>query len=139
MSEILRFRVEKLIRDRLPGVMRKAGLTVFDRTLAPDEYQAALRQKLMEEAVEARDAETPAALLEELADVTEVILALAIAHGFSSSDIEAARLAKREAKGGFEDRVFNAAVAAPKGAPALDYYLARPAQYPPMLEAEVVP
>ena len=91
------------------------------------------------EAREARDAETPTALLEELADVTEVMLALASAHGFSSSDIEAARLAKREAKGGFEDRVFSAAVAAPKGAPALDYYLARPAQYPPMLKPEVAP
>ena len=136
MSRILRFRVEKLIRDKLPAIMRAQGLAVFDRPLPLPEYRAALADKLLEEAGEAAAARTPKDLCEELADVSEVILALAAAHGFTLADIEAARAAKHAARGGFEAATWNAAVAAPEGSPALDYYLARPDQYPVQEPAE---
>ncbi len=131
MTKVLRFKVEKLIRDGLPQIMRNQGLAVFDRRLEDEPYRAALKSKLLEEAREAVGSADPEELLGELADVSEVLLALGAAHGFTAADIEAARLAKREARGGFDERVFNAAVSAPEGAPALDYYLARPEQYPP--------
>jgi predicted house-cleaning noncanonical NTP pyrophosphatase (MazG superfamily) len=126
----MRFRVQKLIRDRLPDMMRADGLAVFDRRLGDAEYAAALREKLIEEAHEARAAASPTELTGELADVLEVIHAMAAAHGLSMSEVEAKRLAKRAERGGFDDRVFNAAVEAPDGLPAADYYLARPDQYP---------
>ncbi len=131
MTRILQFRVEKLIRDKLPAIMRAQGLAVFDRRLDDEDYRAALKLKLTEEAAEAAAAEDTEELLGELADVSEVLRALAAAHGLTLDQVEAARLAKAEARGGFEERVFNAAVSAPEGAPALDYYLARPGQYPP--------
>jgi predicted house-cleaning noncanonical NTP pyrophosphatase (MazG superfamily) len=136
MPRILRFRVGKLIRDRLPEIMRADGLQVFDRPLPAPDYRAALRDKLLEEAREATGAATAAELREELADVMEVIRALAAAHGLTLDQIEAARAAKHAARGGFEGAVWNAAVAAPEGSPALDYYLARPDQYPQMESAE---
>lgn len=126
----MRFRVQKLIRDRLPAMMRADGLAVFDRRLGDAEYATALREKLIEEAHEAREAASPTELTGELADVLEVIHAMAAAHGLSMSEVEAKRLAKRAERGGFDDRVFNAAVEAPDGLPAADYYLARPNQYP---------
>ncbi|WP_312164065.1 nucleoside triphosphate pyrophosphohydrolase [Phenylobacterium sp.] len=126
----MRFRVQKLIRDRLPAMMRADGLAVFERRLGEAEFVAALKEKLVEEAQEAREATSPAELTGELADVLEVIHALAAAHGLSMAEIEARRLAKRTERGGFDDRVFNAAVEAPDGLPAADYYLARPQQYP---------
>ncbi len=125
-----RFRVEKLIRDRLPQIMRASGLAVFDRRLDAADFDRALRQKLVEEAGEAQQAQSEEALIDELADLAEVTAALSALHGVTSAMIEAARLKKREARGGFDDRVWNAAVAAEDGAPALDYYLARPEQYP---------
>ena len=125
----MRFRVHKLIRDRLPAIMREQGLAVFERRLDDSEYRAALREKLLEEALEARDA-VDDDLIGELADVLEVLRALAQAHGSSLEAVEQRRLAKRDERGGFDDRVFNAAVEAEDGLPAADYYLARPGQYP---------
>ena len=127
---MVRFRVEKLIRDRLPAIMRAQGLAVFDRRLDDAAFVDALKAKLLEEAAEAQAAVSGEELAGELADLSEVILALAQAHGLTADDIEARRLAKRAERGGFEDRVYNAAVEAEDGLPAADYYLARPGQYP---------
>ncbi|MGA0600751.1 nucleoside triphosphate pyrophosphohydrolase [Caulobacter sp. KR2-114] len=130
MPRTLRFRVGKLIRDRLPAIMQADGLTTFERALPLRDFQAALAAKLVEEAREAAASGTRAELVEELADVAEVILALTAAHGIDAAEIEAARIAKRAARGGFDGRVWNDAVAAPEGCPALDYYLARRHAYP---------
>lgn len=126
----MRFKVQKLIRDRLPQMMRSQGLAVFDRRLGDEEFVAALKDKLLEEAQEAREATSPAELADELADVMEVILALAQASGLSLDEIETRRIAKRAERGGFDQRVFNAAVEAEDDLPAAAYYLARPRQYP---------
>lgn len=126
----MRFRVEKLVRDKLPRMMRDQGLAVFERRLDDAEFVAALKAKLVEEAAEAQEAATAAELVGELADVMEVIRALAEASGISLEDVEAHRLAKRAERGGFDERLFNAAVEAGDGLPAAAYYLARPRQYP---------
>ncbi|HZZ36508.1 MAG TPA: hypothetical protein VFE03_12335, partial [Caulobacteraceae bacterium] len=70
------------------------------------------------------------------ADIAEVVRSLCALHGITDAAIEAARLAKREARGGFDGRVWNAAVAADTAVPAIDYYLARPDQYPRIEEVE---
>lgn len=136
MSGVLRFRVEKLIRDRLPAIMRAQGLAVFDRRLDDEAYLAALKAKLVEEATEAREAATTDELAGELADLAEVILALMAAAGLSAEDVERCRLAKRAERGGFDDRVFNAAVEGAPDLPAVGYYLDRPVQYPQIPTAD---
>jgi predicted house-cleaning noncanonical NTP pyrophosphatase (MazG superfamily) len=125
----LRFRVEKLIRDKLPAIMEAQGLTIFTRRLDDAAFAAALKDKLLEEAAEVKAATTPDELLEELADVSEALLALAELNGLSAADIEAQRLAKRAGRGGFEQRIYNAAVEGDADGLAVAYYLARPAQY----------
>ena len=125
----MRFRVQKLIRDRLPEIMRGQGLAVFDRRLDDAEFVSALGDKLVEEANEARLA-NPDEIAGELADVLEVVHALARVHGLSLQDVETARQAKRAERGGFDARAYNAAVEATDGLPAAAYYLARPLQYP---------
>ena len=130
MIEVLRFRVEKLIRDKMPEIMRAAGLRVFERTMDFDEFVRSLRTKLVEEAAEAAASASPEDLLGELADVMEVVIALTEASDFTFADLEAARLAKREARGGFAGRIHNAAIEADEGCPALSYYLSSPDKYP---------
>ena len=44
--------------------------------------------------------------LEEMADLAEVLLALCEAHGYTAEELHAARLKKREERGGFRDRIF---------------------------------
>jgi predicted house-cleaning noncanonical NTP pyrophosphatase (MazG superfamily) len=126
----MRFRVEKLIRDHLPQMMEDQGLSVFCHRLDDAAFVAALKAKLVEEAQEAATAGTEH-LLEELADVSEVLLTLIAAAGLSPEAVEAARLAKRAQRGGFDGRIYNLAVEGEEGAPGVAYYLARPDQYPP--------
>jgi predicted house-cleaning noncanonical NTP pyrophosphatase (MazG superfamily) len=130
MSERLRFRVEKLIRDRLPEIMRGDGLAVFDRRLDDAAFVEALKTKLAEEAAEVREASTREELAEELADIAEVMMALIAAAGLTPQEVEAKRVKKRAERGGFDDRVYNAAVEGPPDLPAVAYYLARPSLYP---------
>ena len=130
MPDILRFKVAKLIRDRLPAMMRSQGLRVFTRRLDDAEFLARLKDKLVEEAQEAQIAGSRAELIEELADLREVTLALIAAAGTTETEVEAVRLKKRAERGGFDKRIHNAAVEGEAASPAVAYYLARPAQYP---------
>ena len=127
---ILRFKVDKLIRDGLPAMMRAQGLTVFERRLDDAEFAGRLKDKLVEEAREAQAAASRTELIDELADLREVMLALAEVSQLGEEEIEARRVAKRAERGGFDERVYNAAVEGEAGSPGAAYYLARPAQYP---------
>ncbi|HEX5264642.1 MAG TPA: nucleoside triphosphate pyrophosphohydrolase [Phenylobacterium sp.] len=125
-----RFKVDKLIRDGLPAMMQGQGLAVFTRRLDDAEFLARLKDKLVKEAREARSATGRQQLIEELADLREVMLALAAAAGLAEDEIEQARLEKRAERGGFDERIHNAAVEGEDAAAAVAYYLARPDQYP---------
>jgi predicted house-cleaning noncanonical NTP pyrophosphatase (MazG superfamily) len=61
---------------------------------------------LSEESKEAAEGSEELSLIEELADILEVLYALASSFGHSISDLEAARIEKRTVRGGFEDRIF---------------------------------
>ena len=67
---------------------------------------------------------------EELADLLEVMLALVKVYGMEIKDIQEATEQKRAEKGGFHNRIYNAFVEIEAGNPSLEYYRARPDQYP---------
>jgi predicted house-cleaning noncanonical NTP pyrophosphatase (MazG superfamily) len=96
---------DKLIRDRIPEIMDRAGVAYEVDTLDEAAYLAALRTKLVEEAQEAAEAEDEAELVKELGDVLEVVAALTAAAGLDADEIEAVRARRREERGGFERRI----------------------------------
>lgn len=110
--------------------MRDAGLKVFGRRLEDAEFVQSLKVKLAEETAEVAAATSADEVLGELADVMEVVLTLADAHGFTLADLEAARRSKFEERGGFAARVCNASVDGEQSCPATAYYVARPEKYP---------
>ncbi len=67
----------KLVRDKIPDLIRANGQTPIIRIADPAERVAYLRAKLFEEVEEFRDAQTEDDRIEEIADVFEVVLALA--------------------------------------------------------------
>lgn len=91
----------KLVRDRIPAIIRATGEIPVTRTAGPDEYQALLRDKLVEEASEFRDSGDP----EELADVLEVLHAAVRGIGVDWEQVEKLRAAKAAERGGFTGRV----------------------------------
>jgi predicted house-cleaning noncanonical NTP pyrophosphatase (MazG superfamily) len=95
----------KLVRDRIPEIIRSEGRHPVTRVLDDAGYQAALLSKLVEEAREANSA-TAADLPGELADVLEVLRALTATAGLSWAQLLALANDKRTRRGGFGQRIF---------------------------------
>jgi predicted house-cleaning noncanonical NTP pyrophosphatase (MazG superfamily) len=93
----------KLVRDRIPELIRATGQQPIVTPAAPADYRALLVAKLREETDEL---ELPICdELEELADIVEVVYALAADLGLSVADVEAMRAAKAAQRGGFGKRL----------------------------------
>ena len=92
----------KLVRDRIPEIIEAEGKRANIRTMDENEYRTALMAKLGEEVGEYEGEPS----LEELADILEVVLALAAVHGCTPEDLERARSEKARERGGFSRRVF---------------------------------
>jgi predicted house-cleaning noncanonical NTP pyrophosphatase (MazG superfamily) len=93
----------KLVRDRVPEMMRRSGKEPDVRVLSIGEFRDALRAKFAEEAAELRAA-PEADVIGELSDLLELVEATADAYGFTLADVAAAAAAKRDERGGFAQR-----------------------------------
>ena len=80
----------KLVRDRVPEIMRADGREPDTPELDEQEYLRSLFDKLSEEAGELRDAD-PEHRLEEAADVYEVLLAIADSIGTTMEQVRGRR------------------------------------------------
>lgn len=92
----------KLVRDKIPEIIASQGEKANIRVLEDAEYAACLLDKLDEEVAEFHAGQN----LEELADILEVVYALAEDLGYSPEELEAACREKHEKRGGFRDRIF---------------------------------
>lgn len=95
----------KLVRDRIPEIIRKAGKTPAYRTLNDEEFIHELKRKAVEEAEELLTADNES-LGAELADIAEVFYALLAAYRISPDEIAAIRKVRNEERGAFEERLF---------------------------------
>lgn len=94
-------RYHKLVRDRIPDIIEQSGKTCITSILSADEYLTMLDEKLSEELAEYQQDKS----MEELADLLEVMMAVAKARGSSFEEVEAIRRQKAEKRGGFEKRI----------------------------------
>lgn len=92
----------KLVRDKIPEIMEAAGQKPVFRLMDEAEYRLCLEEKLKEETAEYLADKT----LEELADILEVVYALAQAAGHTRAELLEAYEAKHGKRGGFGRRVF---------------------------------
>ena len=96
----------KLVRDRIPEVIEKAGKKFTTRILDNDEYIKELKNKSFEELDEYINTEKNEDAIEELADLLEIMHALAEYHGASIDKVEEVRKMKAEKRGGFKEKIF---------------------------------
>ena len=94
-------RYDKLVRDRIPEIIENSGRRCVCSILSDDAYLTKLEAKLNEELAEYQESKS----LEELADLLEVIRAVAVARGSSFDEVESIRMAKATARGGFERKI----------------------------------
>jgi len=93
---------DKLVRDKIPGLIEARGEYVQTRKLEGQALITSLQQKLVEEAYEANDARSIADLVGELADLQEVIRALCKSVDVTGEEISGTQEQKRRRRGGFE-------------------------------------
>lgn len=89
----------KLVRDKIPEIMDKAGVPYKREIASPEEKENWLIEKLKEEFLEFDEAKNP----EELADMLEVIRELVKTPRFANT--EEIRQAKNIERGGFEQGI----------------------------------
>jgi len=96
----------KLIRDKIINIIKTNGETPKYHILSDDDYLSELHKKLLEEAHEFIEADD----IEELADLMEVVYAIAKVKNIDLKEMENVRIKKREKRGGFEDKIYLEAV-----------------------------
>jgi len=92
---------DKLVRDRIPEIIKSSGKTCITETLSEKDYLWMLDKKMVEELVEYYKDHS----IEELADLMEVVYAAVIARGFTIEELESIRKKKAEERGKFEKRI----------------------------------
>ena len=99
--ETNRKRYHKLVRDRIPELIERAGKECVWESVPQEQYLELLDQKLNEELAEYQESKS----LEELADLLEVLGAVVTARGYTWSQLTALRKEKKEKRGAFEKRI----------------------------------
>ena len=95
----------KLVRDKIPNIIKEKGETPVVKTLDESEYKMELEKKLYEEYKEVIEA-TGDERVEELADMLEVIRALANLENKHLNDVIAIADKKNEKRGAIEEKIF---------------------------------
>ncbi|MFH1801270.1 MAG: nucleoside triphosphate pyrophosphohydrolase [archaeon] len=91
----------KLIRDKIPGIIRDKGAVPITHKAKDEEYWEKLKDKLKEEVNEFLENSDE----EELADILEVIYAICDFRKIGRERLEFIRKKKFEGRGGFEDKI----------------------------------
>ena len=91
----------KLVRDLIPNIISDSGQACSFDILSDEDYITALMQKLNEEVAEYHESHAH----EELADILEVVYALAEATGCSESELNVLRQNKAKMRGRFSQKI----------------------------------
>jgi predicted house-cleaning noncanonical NTP pyrophosphatase (MazG superfamily) len=126
------FKLNKLVRDKIVQSTEEQGGSAEYHKLEANEELDALYTKLDEEMAELKNDEEPD--LEKLADVREVIEAIAVKLGHTITELHAAQYDKRRKAGGFTAGIFVETVTVFEGSELAEYYAADPARFPEVID-----
>jgi len=96
----------KLVRDKIPEIIKNTGENPITKILNDNEYKTELEKKLLEECHEVINAKTKEDRLEELADLLEVMLSLSKTQNNNLEDIIDVCKTKRLKRGGFDKKIY---------------------------------
>ena len=124
------FKYNKLVRDKMVERSEATGSIVHWQKLNDKDFEQALRIKCMEEAEEIFSAGTKQDLLEELADMLEIMNAFCDIYEVTLQDVVAIQKEKYQERGGFKDHIFISTAEHQVGSFGEQYCLADPTKYP---------
>jgi len=95
----------KLVRDKIPVLIENHEEQAIVTKVSSDELLLLLKEKAIEEALELYWSKSNDAVVEEMADLLEVIMGACKAYGLDFDDIRKIAKRKRDKRGGFESGV----------------------------------
>ncbi len=95
----------KLVRDNIPNIIEAKGEIAVTKILDDDTYKSELENKLYEEYKEVLEASADDRI-EELADMLEIIRALANLENKTLQDVISCADIKSQKRGAFENKIF---------------------------------
>jgi superfamily II DNA or RNA helicase/HKD family nuclease/predicted house-cleaning noncanonical NTP pyrophosphatase (MazG superfamily) len=98
----------KLVRDRVPEILRESGQNPFIRNIKGEEFRKAIGQKIIDDAYELFSEWTrgdAVGILRQSTEILEIILEVLKEHGFDLHDLLASQEALATAEGSFSRRV----------------------------------
>lgn len=101
-----RITYNKLIRDRIPEIITADNAIPKISILSDEQYMLALKQKVVEEAMELLGTKNNEETINELADLLELIDAILLAHNITALEVDQKKIAKKEKRGGFTEKLF---------------------------------
>lgn len=104
MKKIVKY--NKLIRDKIPEIVRKDGWIPKLRTLNKKEFEKELKKKVLEEAKELVKAKDKEELINEIVDIQEIVDSLIGESNLTKSEIRKRQQAKNKKRGGFKKQLF---------------------------------
>ncbi|MCX5925436.1 MAG: nucleoside triphosphate pyrophosphohydrolase [Candidatus Dependentiae bacterium] len=128
------FYQNKLWRDKAPQLMEAMGSIIHVQPLNDAEYAKQLKDKLIEEAQEIVAATNRQEIINECADVLEVLDAWYALHGITTTEVIAVQEKKRAERGGFFERQFVSIAQHEADSFGEKYCLASPEKYPEITE-----
>lgn len=95
----------KLVRDNIPNIIKSNGEIPITRILDSDEYKKELENKLYEEYQEVLNSSEDDRI-EELADMLEIIKALANLENKTLNDVILVAEQKNKKRGAFDEKIY---------------------------------
>jgi predicted house-cleaning noncanonical NTP pyrophosphatase (MazG superfamily) len=96
----------KLVRDKIPEIIKKAGENPSIRVLSDEEFPEAVKKKLLEEAKELIEAKDRKEVINEIVDILELLDVLITEIGISGLEICILRRKKNKKRGAFKKRIY---------------------------------
>lgn len=96
----------KLVRDRIPEIIEKAGEKPYTRILGKRRFIWEIKEKIREEAVELIIAYRRKGAINEIVDIQELIDTLIAEMGITKFELWELQRKKNEKRGGFKKRLF---------------------------------
>lgn len=96
----------KLIRDRIPEITLADGWLSKTKILNKKEFVVELKKKILEEAKELNEGKDTKNLIEELADIQEIIDTILKEKSVKFAEFRKIQAQKRKKRGGFTKKLF---------------------------------
>ncbi len=127
---MVKFSCKKLGRDKGLEGFKSQNIKPIYKMLTGDELCEALKNKLIEESHEVCEANDRQEIIDELADVLEVVSGLCKAYRVSIQEIELAKEKKYNDRGGFETGLYIETLEMDETNPRIEHFRKSPHKYP---------